>query len=106
MLEVYGGAPFDGPAISCDQMGPISLKPIQGAGCAAVNHAPGAAAGDLLPQHGIRYIFGALDVHRDRLYARIRPRQVDPMCSGSCESSGGLSRPPVDPLERKHRIAA
>ena len=26
--------------------------------------------------HGIRYIFGALDVHRDRLYARMRPRRA------------------------------
>jgi hypothetical protein len=29
-------------------------------------------------QHGIRYIFAALDVHRDRLYARMRPRRAGP----------------------------
>lgn len=28
-------------------------------------------------KHGIRYIFGALDIHRDRLYARMRPRRAD-----------------------------
>jgi len=27
-------------------------------------------------KHGFRYIFGALDVHRDRLYARMRPRRA------------------------------
>jgi hypothetical protein len=32
VLELYAAAPFDGPVISFDQMGPISLKPIQGAG--------------------------------------------------------------------------
>ena len=34
VLELYVAAPFDGPVISFDQMGPISLKPIQGAGWA------------------------------------------------------------------------
>ena len=106
MPEVYGGAPFDGPAISCDQMGPISLKPIQGAGCAAVNYAPGAAAGDLLPQHGIRYIFGALDVHRDRLYARIRPGRAGPDVRAFMRIIRWSIPPASRPLERKHRIAA
>src|SRR6059058_2801783 len=31
VLELYAAAPIDGPVISFDQMGPISLKPIQGA---------------------------------------------------------------------------
>ncbi len=34
VLELYAAAPFDGPVISFDQMGPISLKPIHGAGWA------------------------------------------------------------------------
>jgi transposase len=34
VLELYAVAPFDGPVISFDQTGPISLKPIQGAGWA------------------------------------------------------------------------
>jgi hypothetical protein len=34
VLELYRAAPIDGPVISFDQMGPISLKPIQGAGWA------------------------------------------------------------------------
>jgi hypothetical protein len=29
VLDLYATAPFDGPVISFDQMGPISLKPIQ-----------------------------------------------------------------------------
>jgi transposase len=75
VLELYGAAPIDGPVISFDQMGPISLKPIQGAGW-AVRKRPERLRATYNRKHGIRYIFGALDVHRDRLYARMRPRRA------------------------------
>jgi transposase len=75
VLELYAAAPFDGPVISFDQMGPISLKPIQGAGWAARKR-PERLRATYNRKHGIRYIFGALDVHRDRLYARMRPRRA------------------------------
>jgi transposase len=75
VLELYGAAPIDGPVISFDQMGPISLKPIQGAGW-AVRKQPERLRATYNRKHGIRYIFGALDVHRDRLYARMRPRRA------------------------------
>ena len=75
VLELYAAAPFDGPVISFDQMGPISLKPIQGAGWARRGR-PERLRATYNRKHGIRYIFGALDVHRDRLYARIRPRRA------------------------------
>jgi hypothetical protein len=65
----------DGPVISFDQMGPISLKPIQGAGW-AIRRRPERLRATYNRKHGIRYIFGALDVHRDRLYARMRPRRA------------------------------
>ncbi len=75
VLELYAAAPFDGPVISFDQMGPISLKPIQGAGWAARKR-PERLRATYNRKHGIRYIFGALDVHRDRRYARMRPRRA------------------------------
>jgi transposase len=75
VLELYGAAPIDGPVISFDQMGPISLKPIQGAGW-ALRKRPERLRATYNRKHGIRYIFGALDVHRDRLYARMRPRRA------------------------------
>jgi transposase len=74
VLELYAVAPFDGPVVSFDQMGPISLKPIHGAGW-ALQKRPGRLRATYNRKHGIRYIFGALDVHRDRLYARMRPRR-------------------------------
>jgi transposase len=75
VLELYAACPFDGPVISFDQMGPISLKPIQGAGWAP-RRRPERLRATYNRKHGIRYIFGALDVHRDRLYARMRPRRA------------------------------
>jgi len=75
VLELYGAAPIDGPVISFDQMGPLSLKPIQGAGWAHRKR-PERLRATYNRKHGIRYIFGALDVHRDRLYARMRPRRA------------------------------
>ncbi len=75
MLELYAAAPFDGPVISFDQMGPISLKPIQGAGWRPLK-LPERLRATYNRKHGIRYIFGALDVHRDRLYARMRPHRA------------------------------
>lgn len=75
VLELYSAQPFDGPVISFDQMGPISLKPIQGCGWAPIKR-PERLRATYNRNHGIRYIFGALDVHRDRLYARMRPRRA------------------------------
>ncbi len=75
VLELYNAAPFDGPVISFDQMGPISLKPIQGASWRPRKLSERLRA-TYNRRHGIRYIFGALDVHRDRLYARMRPRRA------------------------------
>jgi transposase len=75
VLGLYGAAPIDGPVISFDQMGPISLRPIHGAGWAKLRR-PERLRATYTRRHGIRYIFGALDVHRDRLYARMRPRRA------------------------------
>jgi transposase len=80
VLELYEAAPFDGPVLSFDQMGPISLKPIQGTGWAKRKR-PERLRATYNRKHGIRYIFGALDVHRDRLYAPMRPAAPAATCS-------------------------
>ena len=56
VLELYATAPIDGPVISFDQMGPISLKPIQGAGWAR-RRRPERLRATYNRKHGIRSIF-------------------------------------------------
>jgi transposase len=72
VLDLYANAPADGPMVCFDQMGPISLRPTQGAGWAP-RARPQRLRATYNRRHGIRYVFGALDVHRDRLWARMRP---------------------------------
>ncbi len=71
-LELYAAAP---PVISFDQIGPISLKPIEGIGWARCGR-PERLRATYNRRQGIRYMLGAPDVHRDRLYARTRPRRA------------------------------
>jgi transposase len=74
VLALYAAPAPDGPVISFDQMGPISLRPTHGAGWAARTR-PERLRATYNRRHGVRYIFGALDVHADRLRARMRPRR-------------------------------
>ena len=60
--------------ISFDQMGPISLRPTHGAGWAELGGPSGCGA-TFNRRHGTRYVFGAYDVHADRLRTRLRPRR-------------------------------
>ena len=69
-------APFDGPVISFDQMGPISLKPIHGAGWAPRGRRPSGCARPTTAGTGSATSSARSDVHRDRLYARMRPRRA------------------------------
>jgi transposase len=75
VLALYAAPPSDGPVISFDQMGPISLRPIHGAGWAQ-RERPERLRATYNRRHGVRYIFGALDVHADHLRARMRPRRT------------------------------
>jgi transposase len=75
VLALYAAPPSDGPVISFDQMGPISLRPIHGAGWAELGR-PERLRATYNRRHGVRYIFGALDVHADHLRARMRPRRT------------------------------
>jgi transposase len=71
VLALYREPPADGPVVCFDEMGPIQLIPHHGAGWAPVGRPERLRATYKRP-HGTRYLFGALDVHRDRLFGRLR----------------------------------
>lgn len=58
-------------------MGPISLRPMAGAGWARKGR-PERQRATYNRRHGVRYVMGAYDVHDDdRLRVRLRPRRRD-----------------------------
>ena len=75
VLELQAAPPADGGhVIAFDQMGPLSLRPIAGAGWAPLGR-PERQRATYHRRHGTRYVFGAYDVHDDRLRVRLRPRR-------------------------------
>ena len=74
VLALYEACPEDGAVVSFDQMGPISLRPTQGAGWAPSGR-PERRRATFNRRHGTRYVFGAYDVHADRLRTRLRARR-------------------------------
>jgi transposase len=74
VLGLYAKAPQDGVVISFDQMGPISLRPTAGAGWAPRKR-PERQRATYNRRQGTRYVFGAYDVHNDRLRVRLRQRR-------------------------------
>ena len=75
VLELRAAPPTDGGhVIAFDQMGPISLRPMAGAGWAPAGR-PERQRATYHRHHGVRYVLGAYDVHNDRLRVRLRPRR-------------------------------
>jgi hypothetical protein len=75
VLELKAAPPPDGGAvIAFDQIGPISLRPMAGAGWAPAGR-PERQRATYHRCHGTRYVMGAYDVHDDRLRVRLRPRR-------------------------------
>jgi transposase len=74
ILALCERPPPDGVVISFDQMGPVSLRPTAGAGWARKGR-PERQRADYNRRAGTRYVFGAFDVHEDRLRVRLRPRR-------------------------------
>jgi transposase len=75
ILELKAVAPADGGhVIAFDQMGPISLRPMAGAGWAPRGR-PERQRATYHRTLGTRYVFGAYDLHHDRLRVRLRPRR-------------------------------
>jgi transposase len=74
VLELYREPPADGPVVCFDEMGPIQLIPHQGSGWAPRGRPERLRATYKRP-HGVRYLFGAYDVHQDWLFGRLRERK-------------------------------
>jgi transposase len=75
ILELCEQPPRDGPVVSFDQMGPVSLRPTAGAGWAPKGR-PERQRADYNRRAGTRSVFGAYDVHADRLRVRLRPKRA------------------------------
>jgi len=75
VLALCETPPVDGPVLSFDQMGPVSLRPTAGGGWAPKGR-PQRQRADYNRRAGTRYVFGAYDVHADRLRVRLRPRRA------------------------------
>jgi transposase len=74
VIVLYKHCPPGGVVISFDQMGPISLRPHAGSGWAKRKR-PERQRATFTRKQGTRYVFGAYDVHGDRLRTRLRPRR-------------------------------
>jgi transposase len=71
VLGLYRAKPEDGVVVCFDEMGPIGLIPHEGSGWAPEKR-PERLRATYKKTHGVRYLFGAYDVHQDRLHARLR----------------------------------
>jgi transposase len=71
VLSLYREAPEDGVVVCFDEMGPIQLIPHHGSGWAPAK-LPERLRATYSKKMGVRYLFGAYDVHADRLHGRLR----------------------------------
>ena len=71
VLGLYRTRPDDGVVVCFDEMGPIQLIPHHGSGWTAAKRCERLRATYSKP-NGVRYLFGAYDVHADRLHGRLR----------------------------------
>lgn len=77
ILGLYRDPPPDGPVVCFDEMGPIQLIPHHGAGWAPIGR-PERHRATYNRRGGVRYLFGAYDVHADRLMGRLRAHKSAP----------------------------
>src|SRR3954464_12669199 len=71
VLGLYRAKPDDGVVVCFDEMGPIQLIPHHGSGWTVAKR-PERLPATYSKPHGVRYLFGAYDVHADRLHGRLR----------------------------------
>jgi len=71
VLGLYREPPAHGPVVCFDEMGPIQLIPHHGSGWAP-KKLPERLRATYSKKGGVRYLFGAYDVHADRLHGRLR----------------------------------
>jgi hypothetical protein len=90
-LELYAAPPCDGPAISFDQIGSIRLKPVQAVSWRPLK-LPDRLRATYKGRHGIRYIFGVLDVTATGSTPACDHGARAATCSGSCPPSALSTR--------------
>jgi len=71
VLSLCREAPEDGVVVCFDEMGPLQLIPHHGSGWAPAK-LPERLRATYSKRLGVRYLFGAYDVHADRLHGRLR----------------------------------
>jgi transposase len=71
VLGLYRHKPADGVVVCFDEMGPIQLISHHGSGWAPEQR-PERLRATYSKPNGVRYLFGAYDVHADRLHGRLR----------------------------------
>jgi transposase len=71
VLSLYRAKPEDGVVVCFDEMGPIQLIPHHGSSWAPAK-LPERLRATYSKKNGVRYLFGAYDVHDDRLHGRLR----------------------------------
>src|SRR3954451_15370405 len=71
VLGLYRAKPVDGVVVCFDEMGPIELIAHHGSGWAPEKRCERLRA-TYSKRNGVRYLFGAYDVHSDRLHGRLR----------------------------------
>src|SRR4051794_15259114 len=71
VLGLYRAKPAGGVVVCFDEMGPIQLIPHHGSGWAPAKRGERIRA-TYSKKGGVRYLFGAYDVHADRLHGRLR----------------------------------
>jgi len=76
VLSLYRAKPDDGVVVCFDEMGPIQLIPHHGSGWAPAER-PERQRATYSKKNGVRYLFGAYDVHADRLHGRLRAHKKD-----------------------------
>jgi transposase len=74
VLGLYRAKPNDGVVVCFDAIGPIQLIPHHGSGWARETRCERLRA-TYSKGNGVRYLFGAYDVHADRLHGRLRAHQ-------------------------------
>jgi transposase len=72
VLGLDRACPLDGVVVCFDEIWPIQLIPHQGSGCTQQKR-PERLPATYSNNGGVRYLFGAYDVHADRLHGRLRP---------------------------------
>jgi transposase len=74
VLGLYRQCPPGGVVVCFDEMGRVQLIPHQGSGWASRKR-PERLRARYSKSGGVRYLFGAYDVHADRLHGRLRPQK-------------------------------